>query len=348
MTPLERLSYDVGQAARVAWFLAHSRLAGRLAPPILEPPEIEGPLPTRDEMMGDLFRLLKRDRANIEAGYYRAPDELLRNPLPALGRSLRFFADLGAIDRRRREQIHAEPSAAGGAHSAAYPEYYRQNFHYQTDGYLSEHSATLYDFQVDVLFNGGADVMRRQALVPIAEHLRGRRLREQRLLDVACGTGRFLAAIKRNYPRLPVTGVDLSVPYLRHAEHALARWSWVELLQGGAEALPFADRKFSLVTCVYLFHELPRAVRRRAAAEMARVLRPGGRLVFVDSFQLGDEPAFDGLLELFPLAYHEPYFADFVRDDLSALFANAGLLTIHTERAYMSKVVVLKKPEAGA
>ena len=68
--------------------------------------------------------------------------------------------------------------------------------------------------------------------------------------------------------------------------------------------------------------------------------------MFVDSFQLGDEPEFDGLLELFPLAYHEPYFADFVRDDLTALFAQAGLRTIRAERAYMSKVVVLAKPEA--
>ena len=344
MTRWERLRYDVGQAARVAWFFAHAQLAGRLAPPLLEPPEVERPLPTRAQMMADLFRLLRRDRANIEAGYYRAPDDLLRNPLPALGRSLRFFADLGAIDRRRRERTAAEPSAAGDAR-APYPEYYRQNFHYQTDGYLSAHSAALYDFQVDVLFNGGGDVMRRQALVPIAEQLRGRRIRDQRLLDVACGTGRLLAMIKRNYPRLAVAGVDLSAPYLRHAQRALAGWSWIELLQAGAEALPFADRTFSLVTCVYLFHELPHEVRRLAAAEMARVLRPGGRLVFVDSFQLGDEPDFDGLLELFPLAYHEPYFADFVRDELAALFAAAGLQTVRAERAYMSKIVVLSKPE---
>jgi SAM-dependent methyltransferase len=98
------------------------------------------------------------------------------------------------------------------------------------------------------------------------------------------------------------------------------------------------------VTCVYLFHELPREVRRRVAGEMARVLRPGGCLVFVDSFQRGDEPAFDGLLELFPLAYHEPYFADFVRDDLVRLFADAGLETVGAERAYMSKVLTLAKP----
>ncbi len=281
MKPLERFSYDVGQAARVAWFFAHGQIAGRLAPPLLEPPVVTGALPTRERMIADLFDLLRRDRANIEAGHYRPPD-LIGNSLPALGRSVRFFADLGAIDRRRRARIEADLAEAGNGDAAHYPDYYLRNFHYQTDGYLSEHSAALYDFQVEVLFNGGADVMRRQALVPIAEYLRGRRIRDQRLLDVACGTGRFLAMLKQNYPRLPVTGVDLSAPYLRHAERDLAAWSWVELVEGAAERLPFADESFDVVTCVYLFHELPGRVRRRAAAEMARVLKPGGRAVFVE------------------------------------------------------------------
>jgi ubiquinone/menaquinone biosynthesis C-methylase UbiE len=294
-------------------------------------------------MMADLFDLLRRDRANIEAGLYRVPD-LVGDSLPALGHSLRFFADLGAIDRRRRARIETDLGEAGNGGAIGYPDYYLRNFHYQTDGYLSEHSAALYDFQVEVLFNGGADVMRRQALVPIAEFLRGRRIRDQRLLDVACGTGRFLAMLKHNYPRLPVAGVDLSAPYLRHAERDLGAWSWVELVEGAAERLPFGDENFDIVTCVYLFHELPGAVRRQAAAEMARVLKPGGRAVFVDSFQIGDEPEFDGLLELFPLAYHEPYFAGFVREDLRALFAQARLRTLRAERAYMSKVVVLAKP----
>jgi ubiquinone/menaquinone biosynthesis C-methylase UbiE len=219
-----------------------------------------------------------------------------------------------------------------------------QNFHYQTDGYFSDHSAAVYDFQVEVLFKGGADAMRRQALVPVAAHLRNRPLRAQHLLDVACGTGRFLSFVKHNYPRLPVVGLDLSAAYLRRARQELRRWSWADLALAPAEALPLADRSFDLVTCVYLFHELPRPVRERAAAEFARVLRPGGRLVLVDSFQRGDEPRFDGLLELFPLAYYEPYFADYVRHDLRALFQGVGLQPIGAERAHMSKIMTFDKP----
>jgi ubiquinone/menaquinone biosynthesis C-methylase UbiE len=294
-------------------------------------------------MMADLFELFRRDRANIEAGLYRAPRDLVASPLGAVRQSLRFLSDLGRIDRRRRERIHDEVRA-DAARVTRYPDYYVQNFHFQTDGYLSDHSAAVYDFQVEVLFKGGADAMRRQALVPIAEHLCGRRIQGQRLLDVGCGTGRFLGFVKQNYPRLPVVGLDLSEAYLRRARRELDAWSWVELIQGAAEALPFADASLDLVACIYLFHELPRDVRARAAAEFARVLRPGGRLVLVDSFQRGDQPAFDGLLDLFPLAYHEPYFSDYVRHDLGALFAEAGLRPKSAERAHMSKVMTFDKP----
>lgn len=342
MTPWRHLAYDLGQATRVAWYLGHSRIAEQLAPPLQEPVEVSRALPSRAALLRDLLALLQQDRANIAAGRYRLPDDLAPEPLAAWRASQRFLSDLGRVGLRRRRRGHREV-AAGPAGERRYPAYYLRNFHYQTDGYLSEQSAELYDFQVEVLFNGAADAMRRQALVALGDHLKGRRLADQPLLDVACGTGRFLAAVKHNYPRLPVTGLDLSRPYLAKARRALGRWSWALLVEGAAERLPFADASFALVTNVYLFHELPREVRAQVAQEVARVLRPGGRAVLVDSLQYGDEPAFDGLLDLFPAAYHEPYFADYVRHDVAAVLAQAGLAPIDSARAYMSKVVVAVK-----
>jgi ubiquinone/menaquinone biosynthesis C-methylase UbiE len=346
MRPWQRLAYDLGQATRVAWYLGHSRMAEQLTPPLLEPVEVEGRLPTRAALLRDLLALLQQDRANIAAGLYRLPDDLAPDPLAAWHASQRFLSDLGRVGLRRRQRGHREVAQGEVAKAAArgrYPAYYLRNFHYQTDGYLSERSAELYDFQVEVLFNGAADAMRRQALVALASHLKGRRLADQPLLDVACGTGRFLHAVKHNYPRLPVTGLDLSRPYLAKARGALAPWSWAQLVEGQAERLPFADASFAVVTSIYLFHELPRRVRAQVAREMARVLRPGGLMVFVDSLQQGDEPAFDGLLDLFPAAYHEPYYADYVRHDVTTLFADAGLRPVGNARAHMSKVVVAAK-----
>jgi ubiquinone/menaquinone biosynthesis C-methylase UbiE len=342
MRPWQRLAYDLGSATRVAWFMGHSRMAEQLAPPLTEPVEIKGPLPTRMAMFRDLLALLEQDRANIAAGHYRLPDDLTPTPRAAWRASQRFLSDLSRVGLRRRQRGHREIAQTA---NGRYPAYYLRNFHYQTDGYLSEHSAELYDFQVEVLFNGAADAMRRQALVALAGYLKDRRLADQPLLDVACGTGRFLGTIKHNYPRLPVTGLDLSHPYLAKARRDLARWSWVQLVEGAAERLPFADASFAVVTSIYLFHELPRQVRIEATREMARVLRPGGLLLFVDSLQLGDQPEFDGLLDLFPAAYHEPYYADYIRHDVGQLFADAGLHAISRARAHMSTVVAATKPQ---
>jgi ubiquinone/menaquinone biosynthesis C-methylase UbiE len=343
MNQLQRLAYDFGQGARVAWFLGHYRLAQRQIERVTKPAPVRGSLPTREEFLQDLMVLFQRDRANVDAGRYRMPHDLVVGPLAAWRASRRFFSDLGEVNRRRAEGSHQELPEAP-ANGRRFPRYYLQNFHYQSDGWLSEHSAELYDFQVEVLFYGGGDAMRRQALLPISEHLANRRIAQEPLLDVACGTGRFLTFVKDNYPRLPVVGIDLSRPYLAKASASLAPWSWTSLIEGAAEQLPFADRGFGLVTCVYLFHELPRKVRVQVAKEMARVLRPGGRLILVDSFQNGDRPAFEGLLELFPRAYYEPYFADYVRHDLNALFREAGLKPAGQDLAFMSKIMVFDRP----
>src|SRR3546814_1400473 len=97
-----------------------------------------------------------------------------------------------------------------------------------------------------------------------------------------------------------------------------------------------------------LFHELPRQVRRRVVAEIARVLRAGGRFVFADSIQRGDRSDYDDLLDRFPLAFHEPYYADYVRDDLTALFRDAGLTVLSVERAFFSRIMTVAKPDPRA
>ena len=81
-------------------------------------------------------------------------------------------------------------------------------------------------------------------------------------MDLACGTGSFLREVKSNWPRLHVTGLDLSPHYLAVARRELAAWSRTRLVEGTAEAIPFADGEFTVVTCIYLFHELPPRIRR--------------------------------------------------------------------------------------
>jgi hypothetical protein len=74
------------------------------------------------------------------------------------------------------------------------------------------------------------------------------------------------------------------------------------------------------------------------------VLRPGGLLVLEDSAQLAEAADLAFFLETFASEMHEPFYRDYVRDDLRALVEGAGLEPGGVERAWLSKVVSARKP----
>jgi len=350
LSPVERLetrlAYGVAQAPRLAWYLGHGlalrRLARRYAAQ-RRPSESRLPPPSERALTRDLAALIARDLANVEAGLYPVPEREDGALADRLEASRLFFDDLPEVARRRGEVQGQEVFDEGLGDGL--PRYYRQNFHFQTDGWLSERSAKLYDIQVETLFGGAANAMRRQALVPVAQHLRGRDQRRLQFLDIACGTGRFLREVKRAYPAMPVTGLDLSESYLAEARRNLRDLGRTGFVMAPAEAMPFEDERFDVVSSVFLFHELPPKIRRAVAREVRRVLKPGGLFVLVDSLQRGDTPGYDGLLERFPEGFHEPYYKGYIDEDLPALFAEAGMDHLSSETAWLSKVVAFRRPQ---
>lgn len=233
--------------------------------------------------------------------------------------------------------------------TSGFPSYYTQNFHYQTGGYLSDESAEMYDLQVDLLFNGGADPMRRRVLAPLQAGLTAAFAdvppKQMQILDVACGTGRTLKMLRGMLPQASLHGLDLSPAYLRKANQLLSNDAGVlpQLVQGAGEALPYRDRYFHGITCVFLFHELPGPVRQQVINEAFRVMQPGGTLVLCDSIQLDDSPTLSPMMEGFARTFHEPFYRDYVRDDLVARMQNAGFEVVDTQTHYMSKYLVGRK-----
>jgi ubiquinone/menaquinone biosynthesis C-methylase UbiE len=344
-SPLEKLAFHTTQRLRVSWYSGQKWLSSQLTQRRPAAPELKQRMPDGARLLADLRALIEQDWRNIEDGHYRLPEAIVLRPVAALRKAGRYFADLREVDARRRADSNDE--VFRDTPPGLYPRYFLQNFHYQTDGYLSRRSAELYDHQVEVLFGGAADAMRRQALVPLRRLLDERGVRRARLIDLACGTGRFLREVKRNYPRLAVTALDLSPFYLDEAKKALKPWTGTSFIAASVEKVPAQDAGFDAVTSIFLFHELPARQRKAVAREMARLLEPGGAAIVVDSIQLGDVPDYDALVEYFPTAVHEPYYAQYAREDLSALFAEAGLVPEESRIAYFSKVMTFRKPTTG-
>lgn len=352
--PLSRLAkraaYGARQLSRVAWYVGHSVAIGWLSKEARRRdgestrprPQTDAPVPDRNRLYADMANLFKLDFANVEAGIYPLPADHDGSLSTLLNRSWLFFEDLPEIHRRRESGQHSEVLTAETRGKR--PLYYLQNFHFQSGGYMTDDSARRCDTQVEVLFNGTANATRRQALPQLHEVFAGRDQRRLRLLDVGCGTGRFLDFVKQAWPRLPAVGLDMSEAYVREAKRHLTRWSRINLVVGNGESIPVPDDSQDAVTSIFMFHELPPYVRRIVFREFARVLKPGGRLVLVDSLQHRDEPDYDGLLELFPQSFHEPYYTSYIEEDFGAIGRACGLTLTRDIKAFVSKVMVFDKP----
>ena len=151
------------------------------------------------------------------------------------------------------------------------------------DGRAHVHGQTvrwsaLYDVLLTVITLGGErryrEVMLDRAGVDAGE----------RVLDVGCGTGTLAIAAKRRVGATgTVNGVDAATEMVTRAQHKARRAALdVTFDVAPAQVLPFPDATFDVALCTLMMHHLPAEGRRRAVAEIHRVLRPGGRLLVVD------------------------------------------------------------------
>lgn len=297
------------------------------------------------------------DYEHIKAGRYKLPWDMTAalhrqfNPLYVLPRVGWFIQEAGDTLDRRDKQSSTDLWLSS---NLGYPSYSLKTFHFQTDGWMSERSAEIYEVSTETLFLGKQDAMQRQTLVPLSDHLASKAPNGAGLkaLEVACGTGRFATFIKDNYPDMEMTCLDLSPFYLAKARENLKYWRSKRapgsldtdtFIQAAAENMPADDNTYDVVTCVYLFHELPPESRRKIAAEMARVCKPGGMVVLTDSVQLGDRSAFDATLGRFS-DFNEPFYGTYINEDLGGLMMDAGLTASSKTVASSTKSLSFVKP----
>ena len=347
---LTKFAYQTVQQGKSYFGFAHKTLSARLrrvvAPPVHSdvqplPPDVVAKFRER------LDQLIERDWKDAEQGIY--PRSLLFDT--PWSDVLQFYpmvwADLPQSWSRANNQRFQEFS--DGIKTDGYPQYYVRNFHNQTDGYLSDWSANLYDLQVELLFNGAADPMRRRILAPLKAGLQQIDMSDTpqtRVLDVACGTGRTLRMIRGALSEASLFGVDLSPAYLRKANQVLSEipGELPQLIQSNAEELPYLESYFHGVTCVFLFHELPAPIRQRVIEECYRVTRPGGVFIICDSIQVIDSPEMEPMMKNFPAMLHEPFYQNYIQDNITERLEKAGFEEIETQIHFASKYWIARKP----
>ena len=111
-----------------------------------------------------------------------------------------------------------------------------------------------------------------------------------RLLDVATGTGKVAADLhRRSQPGGSVLGVDISPGMIGVARRRFAGRAGLEYIVGDAMALPTEDGTFDAATIAFGMRNLPDY--GKGFAEMARSVRPGGKVVCLEIARPGSRPA---------------------------------------------------------
>lgn len=156
----------------------------------------------------------------------------------------------------------------------------------------------------------------------------------QRVLDLACGTATLTVAASERVPEIEIVGVDGDPAILERAR-AKARQSGATIRfdRALADALPYADASFDRVLTSLFFHHLDPAAKRRAFAEVRRVLKPGGELHVADWGRAAN-PLMRVLFYGIQLLDGFPNTADNVQGRLPEFMAGAGFTRVEERRRF--------------
>jgi len=270
----------------------------------------------------------------------------------------------GNVDYSNKVIIEKEPLSSKYLQQLAQgldilPDYYLHDFHSVPGGFLSPQHAAVYDLIAETVFTGTHFLSRRMMFRPIAEAMK--RVTSQKhhanaktqfhLLDLGTANGSFILQLLEAFPSLAITGLDLSPAMLDYAKKTFAvdkdgiirRSSGppIQLLQANMEDIPVQDETYDFVTQSNCFHEMPQPAIENTAAEIARILKPGGLFLHHDAVQMVDDSSVAKTSRaLFDRRFNEPYILDFMEKvDLDAIFAVHGMIPACPPKPYRQATV---------
>lgn len=104
-----------------------------------------------------------------------------------------------------------------------------------------------------------------------------------RILDLGCGPGNLIIALKNSAPEAEIQGLDLDPEMLEIARRKLARAEvQAKLTEASATEIPFESSQFDVVVSTLMIHHLSHEDRQKMIREAHRVLKPGGKFYLYD------------------------------------------------------------------
>lgn len=140
------------------------------------------------------------------------------------------------------------------------------------------------------------------------------------VMEIGCGTGNLTIAAKNKQPRADIIGTDPDPLALARAERKAKGRTGLRFERAYAQDLPFPDASFDRVLSAFMLHHIDSDIKPKLAAEVLRVLRPGGRLHLIDVG--GEITADDGYAARRML--HSRHTADNLGDGIPTLLREAG------------------------
>lgn len=154
------------------------------------------------------------------------------------------------------------------------------------------------------------------------------------VLDLACGTGTLAIRLHQAQPGAAVTGVDGDPAVLAIASRKATRaGATVQFDQALSHDLPYPDRSFDRVVSSLFFHHLTWPQKEATAAEVLRVLKPGGELHVAD-WGRPTGPVMRALFLTVQLLDGFPSTRDHVQGRLALLFQAAGFAAVAVGQSF--------------
>jgi len=299
---------------------------------------IEVPSGIDKEMLADEIKeLINKDVENFSKGLYPLSVLNVDKPVTHVKNLARIYLDSVSVVLNKKYNRHKEFSSDNKEKMKDMPAYYKRNFHNQTDGYLSKKSAELYDHQVELVFKGTSDIIRRLMIEGLSKfYSKDEKLK---VVEVACGTGVSTKPLALTYKNSMIDAFDLSKDYVDYASQKMPFDNVTYKESMGESLVGVADNTYDVWCSTFLFHELPKDARFKVIKEAYRVLKPGGRIFILDSVQEHDRPELKPLLDLFPKNYHEPFYKNYVKSPLENQYKEVGFNEINSFNRGSGKVI---------